>query len=102
MNIIIGTPCNFWMKSNVEINLLKKTKKERRKKEEKMDPSNTAKSSKEKNYQKVQSQQWAMWSKQKLQNTETDSRKGYDNITDMDNTLSNTEKRGGRELITYK
>lgn len=43
-----------------------------------------------------------MWSKQKLQNIETDSRKGYDNITDMDNTLSNTEKTGERETIAYK
>lgn len=61
-----------------------------------MDPSSTAKSSKEKNYQKIQSQQWAMWSKQKLQNTETDSIESYDNITDMDNTLSNTEKERGK------
>lgn len=37
-----------------------------------------------------------MWSKQKLQNTETDSIESYDNITDMDNTLSNTEKERGK------
>ena len=41
MDITIGTPCKFWMKSNVEINLFQK-KTEIRKKQEKMNPSNTA------------------------------------------------------------
>lgn len=56
----------------------------------------------------VQSQQWRMRIKQKLQNTHTHIRTqidfGYDNTTDMENTLNKTqeEKEEEKSLPTNK
>lgn len=90
MDITIGTPCKFWMKSNVEINLFQKKTQKGERKRRKWIHQILQKSSKLKKLSKIQSQQWAMWIKQKLQNTQRErgrqTETGYD-ITNMDNTL---------------